>query len=327
MNTRLVALGIIALILVLLFGSLFGGFIVSGYGGIASKVHSVEHQYSPRYVDVVIGEQVATIHPNSFGPIGATGLRLELGTPMYTGDDVWYTETIIEKDVYEDGDELEREWAVHIAYFDLSFTVRTDKGAGALAITDVTFWIELQENQFDVFTAPDAVEAFILQVTTIEPIATNDVGLVDVTPGSSGFSFDLTPMDSEPIPDWMSDSGYQGLLSELKHVRFSVHVNSMAPQLLGPTQATWTCEVNALVFGYWEKYSPYYGWEPPPVFNLFGFLDDIFAGLSLIIGLAVGIILSIAIIKFIPDKRIATIILVCAWAVIVLMFGFLELLA
>ncbi|MCK4266334.1 MAG: hypothetical protein KAX31_03575 [Thermoplasmata archaeon] len=328
MNTRLVALGIIALVLIVVFGALFGGFIVSGYGGIASRIHSVEHGYANvDAVTIVQGETIASITPDTFGPIGATAIRLELGQPQYRADDFWYSNEIIETDDYG---ETKRTWAVHIAYFDLGFTIKTE-GVGVLAITDVTFWIELQENQFDVFTAADDVEAYILEVVTLEPVLTTDVNLVDVEPASGGFSFDMLAIDSKPIPDWMADAGYQGSLSELKDIRFSVHVNSMSPFVLGLMrnnhQATWSCEVRALVFGYWEVYSPYDKWKPPEFFNLFAFLDDIFAGLSIIVGLAVGILLSVVILKFIPDKRIATIILIVAWAMIVLMFGFLELLA
>lgn len=130
---------IVVFILSVVVVSMFRPYIVSGYGGISSQIHSIEHEYPEQYVDVQVGTNIATIHPNSLGPIGATGLRLELGSPQYREDDETYTNTITETDVYEDGDELKKDWAIHIAYFDLSFTIRTDKGAGALTITDVTF--------------------------------------------------------------------------------------------------------------------------------------------------------------------------------------------
>ena len=88
MNTRLVALGIIALVLIVVFGALFGGFIVSGYGGIASRIHSVEHGYAKvDAVTIVQGETIASITPDTLGPIGATAIRLELGQPQYRADD------------------------------------------------------------------------------------------------------------------------------------------------------------------------------------------------------------------------------------------------
>jgi hypothetical protein len=326
LNIRLMALGIIALVLMLVFGSALGLFVVSGYGGISSNIHSAEHGWSDEHVDVVNTGTLASVTPNTWGAIGATGVRLELGQPQYKGDDPVYSNEIIEKG--DDG-ETKRTWAVHIAYFDMGFTLKTE-GAGMLATSDITFWIELQENQFDVFTAADAVEAYILEVVTLEPVATTDVTLVNVEPASGGFSFDMDPLDSEPIPDWMSDAGYQGALSELKHVRFMIHINSMAPFQLGFMRvdhtATWATEVRALVFGYWEVYSPYDAWKPPEPWNPFAFLNDLFQGLSIIVGLAVGIVLSIAIIKFVPDKRLAMIILIVTWAVVFLSFGFLELL-
>ena len=324
----MLSLIIIAGILLLLFGSMFGGFIVSGYGGIASRIHSVEHNY-PRVdsVTIVQSETIASITPDTFGPLGATAIRLELGQPQYKSDDLWYSNEIIEEDDYG---ETKRTWAVHIAYFDLGFTIKTE-GAGVLAITDITFWIELQENQFDVFTAADDVEAYILEVVTLEPVVTTDVNLVNVEPASGGFSFDMIAIDSTPIPDWMANAGYQGALSELKDIRFSVHVNSMSPFVIGlmrnDHQATWKCEVRALVFGYWEVYSPYDEWKPPEFWNPLDFLNDIFAGLSLIVGLAVGILLSIVVFKFVPNKMLAGILLIVVWAFVILGFGFLEMLA
>lgn len=325
LNTKLVAISIIAFILLVVFGSMFGGFVVSGYGGISSKINAVEHQYGD-VATVTMGETITSLEMQTIGGYGATSLRLELGQPQYKSDNSVYSNEIIETNDYG---ETKRTWAVHIAYFDMGFTLKTE-GAGDWAIQEVTFWIELQENQFDVFTAADEVEAYILEVVTREPVITTDPTLVNVEPESGGFSFDMAAMDSEPIPDWMSDAGYQGSLSDLKHIRFSIHVNSMQPFLLGLMRvdhtATWAVEVRALVFGYWEVYSPYDAWVPPIAWNPFAFLDDIFAGLQIIIGLAVGILLSIAIIKFVPDKRLAIVILIVTWAVVFLSFGFLELL-
>ena len=70
--------------------------------------------------------------------------------------------------------------------------------------------------------------------------------------------------------------------------------------------------------------SPYDEWESPPIPDWFGWLNDIFAGLSLIIGLAVGVVLSAVALKFIPDKRLAAAVLVVVWVAIILGFGFME---
>lgn len=327
LNTRLMALGIIALFLLLLFGSTLGLFVVSGYGGLSSNINSIDHAYPAEDTQITISQTVASIRPPLIWGVGSTGLRLELGQPQYKSDDPIYS-NVIEEDL-DDGT-LKREWAVHIAYFDMGFTLKTEP-EGSYPIYDISFWIELEENQFDVFTAADKVEAYILEVVTREPVLTTDPTLVNVEPESGGFSFDMEPMNSKPIPDWMKDAGYQGSLSDLKHVRFMITCNSMEPFILGLMRvdhtATWAVEVRALVFGYWEVYSPYDAWIPPiPWEGFFGFLDDLFAGLQIIIGLAVGILLSIAIIKFVPNKALAMAILIVTWAVVILSFGFLELL-
>jgi len=125
----------------------------------------------------------------------------------------------------------------------------------------------------------------------------------------------------------MQDAGYQGVLSEFKHVRFKVTAESMQPTQIGLLRwengATWKAQVRTLVFGFWETLSPYDQWE----FVFYGWLDwldDLFQGLEIIIGLAVGILLSVVILKFVPDKRLAAAILIVTWVIVFIGFGFLE---
>ena len=314
---------VVAVILIILTGWMISPFIVTGYGGISSRINDVEMP-SEAGLTIDKGETIATLTPSDLGTALMTGVRFELGQPQYTSDDIRYSNTIEQET--DEGTWI-RDWKVHIAYFDLSFTVTTS-GGGWLQVGPVSFWIELQENQFDVFTGADEVEAYILEVVTKNPVEVNDATNVKVSPGAGGFSFDLVTIDSDPIPNWMSDAGYQGVLSELKHVKFQVTVESIQPtQVLHmrlDNGATWTCEVRALVFGFWEVLSPYDAWEYT-FYGWFDWLNNLFAGLSMIIGLAIGIIATVIILKFVPDKRIAAIILAMVWAFVILGFGFVEL--
>lgn len=318
---------LLALVLVVTAAWFLAPYAMSGYGGISAKINNVEHNYPKTdAVSIVIQPTIATVTPTTLGPIGASGLRLELGQPQYTGDDLWYENTFEQT---TDEGLLIREWNVRIAYFDLSWTITTD-GGGILAINDVSFWIELKENEFDVFTAADEVEAYILEVVTTTQTEVNDAVNVKVSPTAEGFNFDLVSLRSEQIPDWMSDAGYQGVLSEFKEVKFMCSVESMQPtqivHLRFENGATWRTQVRVLVFGFWELFSPYDDWK----FKFVGwldFLDDLFQGLEIIIGLAVGILLSVILLKFIPDKRLAIALLLVLWVVVFIGFGFMELFA
>lgn len=332
MNLRtLIVLFIVGGILLLFFVTPMLPFVVSGYGGLSSKLVGADYGFDPDktspWVEYEIADTYAVVKPVGLGytaGIGATTLRCEIGQPQFRTTERTYFNEI--EETLDNGDNLKRTWEVRIAYFDMGVTVRT-AGGGDWAISDVTFTIEVSENDFNVFQDADEVKAYILEVVTKEPPEISDVTLVEVVPSAGGYSFDMDPVGVDPIPSWMSDSGYQDVLSTLETIRFSVNVVRASPYRIpvlvrAEQQATWYLEIRSLVFGFWEVLSPYDDWVPGEVWEgFFPWLDDLFLGLQMIIGGIFGLIVTVAIVKFPIPPFGKVVILGIVWISVFVLFG------
>ena len=322
MNYRNVIILLVVVGIIILFVAPIG-FVISGYGGLESTVHSVEEEH-----DSVDSEIFPTIaHVNSYW---TTDLNFELGQPQFRTTESTYFNEI--EETKDNGDLLVRTWEVRIAYFDLAATVRT-AAPGFTQIADIDFWIELKQNDYNVFQDADEVKAYILEVVTVGAAEVSSTAHIEVSPVAGGFSFDMDPLQSEPIPSWMADSGYQESLSNLKNVRIKLTVLRAEPYYIpaiirADQQATWRMEVRALVFGFWEVLSPYDPCIPGDVWEgWFPWLDDIFLGLQLILGGILGLVITVAIVKMPLPPTVKLIGLAVAWIVIFVIFGGVALIA
>lgn len=318
---------VLAIVLILVFVVPFG-FVISGYGGLTAKIDNLVWGYDPdkthQWIDYEVTDTFATVVPNSALGLGCTGLRCEIGQPQFRATEQTYYNEI--EETLDNGDELKRTWEVRIAYFDMGITVRTYAG-GLFDINDVSFFIEISENDFNVFQNADEVKAYILEIVTVKPIEISDLTLFEGFPAASGYSFDMDAIGIGSIPSWMADSGYQDVLSTLETVQFEINVirarpYSLTPLIRAEQQGTWNLEIRALVFGFWEVLSPYDSWIPGEVWEgFFPWLDEFILGLQLIIGAIFGLIVTVAVMRIPIHPLIKIVVLGGLWILIFVGFG------
>jgi len=331
MNRNLIILIVVVIVIFLVIVAPLLPFVISGYGGISSKCDGIDWAYDPNHdnenIQYTITDTYQAIQPPVIAGVGWTGLRMELGQPQFKGTEQTYFNEI--KEETSEG-VLKRTWEVRIAYFDLGCVIRTN-GGGSWAIEDVVFWIELAENDFNVFQNADEVKAYILEVVTTEPAEVSDLTLVEVMPSAGGYSFDMEAIGREPLPSWMTDSGYQEFLSDLEIVRIPITVIKAQPYnfiVRAEQQASFKMEVRALVFGFWEVLSPYDAWVPGDIWaGWFPWLDDLFQGFQLILGGILGLIITVAIVKIPVPPFAKVVILGVVWIGIFVVFGGVALFA
>jgi len=301
---------------------------------MSSHIDSID---APNYDNLAftrktVGPTTASIYPAtwSVGAVhfGDTGLTMELGQPQFVSKiDEWEESETVLIDTDDDGEldsNYTKTWQVSIATFDMSATARTD-GVGPAPITDVTFWIWIEENEYNVFEGPDDVRAYVIEVVTRDRADLSDEVLMDVTPAAGGFAFDMVSMKTESPPQWILDSGYQKSLSYFQAVKIPLKVKNAAPFLVGlvraEQQATWKLQLRVLVFGFWSRMSPYDLWIPPSLWEgFFPWLGDL---LQLIIGGLLGLIMTVVVVKL-PLPPAAKIVIVgITWIVVFIAFGWL----
>jgi len=307
-------------------------FSTSGFGGISSNVQSLDNSYADASQYTYSGSITSygafmdfTSSTTMFFPCD---LRLELGQPSFKGRITDYSKTIT---VEGDDAKITRTYEVSIASFQMGLSFRTS-GRGIGPVMDSTFWIEVTENAYSVFEDADAVEAYILEVVTIKPAEYGFIQLADVTPSAGGFKFDLESLSNDHVPQWILDSGYQGVISQFKDVRFPVVINRLGPYYdvitRAENQVSLFLELRVLCFGFWEVVAPYDPWVPGAIWQgYFPWLNDLFLGLQLIIGAIFGLIVTVAVVRIPVHPIIKVIALGILWVAVFVAFGGVALFA
>lgn len=304
------ALVIAAIIILAAVGVGRGPLAISGYDGIDATVSGIEHNYgteSPLAAQETIGVTTATldfvsIQGDAFTP---TGVRAELSQPQYIGEETEYFGELSHVDKVAKTNVTET-WEVHIIKMTFSVTFKTT-GAGLGPITGVTFWFELEENPYSVFTAADDAIAFIIEVYTTDPASINNLQLNDVEPAGGGKTIVTTTVETADIPDWILNSGYTGELTNFKRVKFPLKIIKMQPtnvalirQVEG--QVTVWLGVDVLLFGHWNVISPYREDIPPDLPDIPDLLGDLIAFLMQTAWIIGGFVIMVAVLYIAPGR-------------------------
>ena len=282
-------------------------FIISGYDGVTAKFVDIEHNYHTEIPQVTIGVTTATLDflPFDAAAFVPTGVRAELGQPQYIGqrDDYYRNISVVNHAAKTNVTEY---WEAHVVDMIMSVTFKTT-GTGLAPITDVVFWVELEENPYSVFTAADDAIAFILEVYTTQPATINNLQLNDVEPAAGGTTIDMTSLEKADIPDWILDSGYTGKITDLKRVKFPLKIIKMQPTNLAlirqvEGQVTFHLHIDVLLFGHWELLGQYKEYIPPDLPDETDLLGDLIAFLMQTGWIIGGFVIMVAVLYFAPGR-------------------------
>jgi len=306
---------------------------ITGYDGITSEFVDIEHGYTDATQSISITS--ASMRPKTVLDNGLisnlltpTGLRAELQQPSVFGSRLDWSDTIREttKDLGS-YTTLQKTWEAHIVQAQMGVTIRTD-GVGVATVNNVIFWIQLEENSYSVFTDATESIAFIIEVYTYDEATESNVDLIDVDPASGSYTIPLTSVETEPIPSWITESGYTGALQNFKKVNFPLKVIEATPgHVLGwartETQVTFHLQMDILLFGYWEVVSEFKEWIEPdlpdPIADLIEFIIQF-------LGLIIGLVCTIVILWKVPDWRVKAVGIIFVWALVGWQLGWLDLL-
>lgn len=313
-----------------------------GYDGVVANVHSVEHDYEdfttisdPFYKGI---DPVMTAYPVAESP---TGLRASCNSPQYVGHVdrdpiVTFEKTLV------DGKEMNETKTIQVSKVNFEMNIVIDTyGYGTHAIRDVTFWFELKNNPFSIFTGADEVAIAVLKVSTSEKPNIKQKGDdIDFMPADKGQQFSLyTAGDKLPaVPDWLAEDYIAENIAKLQNVRFKIDVLLADPAW----QAVWfggyrvdclvefVLSIDVMLFGGWTDLKPWEEFDPrDPDLTLWEqfqlWLEENAPGaLSFIMLMAwviVGFVATIVIFRFVPDIKLKLIATGIVWAVLIAIFG------
>lgn len=304
---------------------------VHGYEGPVAAINSIEDPFEATTYGVTIdnrGTSATAVPTDDYKvPIinGPTGTRIEInGAPAVISDEVI--------------DKINRTWVsgdkrytdiVEIHKTRCRMDAKVQSYLGGFAPSGPwTYWVQIEENHQAVFRGANESIAFILMVRTAD--YAKSYGYVEPDPSSGGYVIPFTTVQQAPVPDWITDSGYSGQLSNCKSVKFPLTVLTITPQAgvlwLTRTEShtTWQIEVDVLVFGHWSYIVDYKPWTEPP--DPWDWLWDLFASIGMAVWLLIGVIGSLLILLRVKDPRILAVGLIMLWAVLAVPLGWWDLL-
>lgn len=280
-RTKAIAIIIILIIIGMTVTSIvLPTFMISGYDGPVASVEKIDHTYDQEYTGTGMAEYVnpteAAVYPTVTDLADifvSTGLRIEImALPNILTSEVIDT---IEQSIsvetgtgtndlgerYTDYEITNKTWEVKRVECSMEVTVRTYSGGLADVYGDVVFWIQLEDNTNSIFSTADESIAFFVNVYTRDAI--EKTGAMDVVPSAGGYDFDLTSIESTPVPQWVIDSGYTTKSNLFRTVQFPLKVLSGAPYLgvvpfvdLGrryESSATWDIGIDVTLIGEWKQ--------------------------------------------------------------------------
>lgn len=336
MSGRTKAIGIILLLIIIgmtVAGVMLPVFMISGYDGPVARIVDIDHTYRDFYIgtDTVeyINPNEAAVYPaisDLVDAFVATGLRAEImALPNILTTEVIDTiEESVKVETDRGTNELGEEWIdyevtnktweVSRIECNMEVTIRTYSGGLADVYGDVVFWIQLDDNENSIFTTADESIVFFVNVYTRDEI--EKTGTMDVVPSAGGYDFDLTSIESTPVPQWVIDSGYTTKSNLFRTVQFPLKVLSGAPYLSFITRyessATWDIGIDVILIGEWEQVKTTRVWkagvDEPDLMDL--------AWLVPYIVILVGLICTIAAGKFVHNIPVLLLTIAVIWAVV-----------
>lgn len=325
---------ILLIISVGLFVSLFpykgrNPITIMGYDGPVAEIVDMEDGYGDIHYFQGIGfptmrsvtTAAASVYPSTPDLIDLmvpSGLKMEL----QAAPNVISYEALDDIEIKEE-DTAKEETTTHtikqqIAKCDMSLTVTTYQGGLADAPT-TTFWIQISENAYSVFTDSADGIAYILMAYTLE-IPTK-IGDIDTTPSAKGFVFPLTSVETEESPAWVRDY-YTESIDEFRVVKFPLTVGRGHATVGIPraeSSMTFLIGIDILLLGYWKVVHAYLEWEWPD------FWGNLFDALIWAFWLIVGVIATVLLLIKVKEPRMKIVSILVLWAILAFPLGWWEL--
>ncbi len=305
-----------------------------GYDGIVSTAHSVEHDYD--IVETMSDPFYQGIDPDGF----PTGLRATATSPQYVGhvdeEDILTFEKVMVDGVYQNETKTIKVSRVN---FEMNINVET-YGWGVQPINDVSFWFELQNNPFSIFTGADDVAIAVIKVaTTTLPVIGQEGDKLDFFPKAGGQQIALYTMDDTKlpsVPSWLEKDYVVENIKRLQNVKFAIDIFTADPimefgffsQSRVECMVTFTLSIDVMLFGEWRTLKPWEEYIPPDpdltwweqfVEMMTG--EDLISFILLMAWVIVGFIATIVIFRFVPDIRLKLIATAIVWGVLIAIFG------
>lgn len=296
---------------------------IHGYDSPIARVTDMEDRYAvnPMFTNRHIADNNAHVYPIAPDYLDLAtmcGVRLEIRSAPNVLSTT-YIETITEAVVDHVAEtNTTRNWDVHKAKCSMGATIWSYEGGVAKA-GETTFWITLSTNPNSIFsTTEDHYDNFI-HVYNIDPAAL--VGEIEVRPSATG-DYVYTPVDTEPMPSWIIDSGYTGAVNNHRSIKFPLTVLNVEPSVWGlvrtEASATFNIGFDVLIWGYWEDTVDYRDWRIPEPEDWLGMLISF---LTLFAWVVLGFVATILIFRFVPDVKMKLLATGIVWLVLIVLFG------
>jgi len=301
------------------------GLNIHGYDGPIARITEMEDRYAvdPMLTSRHIADNNAYVYPIAPDPMDLLtmcGVRMEIrSAPNVLSTTFIETLTVAVVDHKAETNKT-RNWDVHKAKCSMGVTVWTYEGGIAKA-GQTTFWITLSVNPNSIFsTTEDHYDSFI-HVYNIDPVAI--VGEIEVTPSATG-DYVYTPVDTEPMPSWIIESGYTGEVNNHRSIKFPVTVLNAQPALfvesvrVGESSATFNIGFDVIIWGYWEQTVDYRDWRIPEPEDWLGMLISF---LTMFAWVLLGFVATILIFRFVPDLKLKLLATGIVWLVLLSIYG------
>ena len=308
-----------------------------GYDGIVATAHSVEHGYD--VVESVSNPYYQGIDPDGF----PTGLRATCTSPQYVGHVDEEPIVTFEK-VTVDGVDKNETTTIKVSRvnFEMNINVET-YGWGVQPINDVSFWFELQNNPFSVFTGADDVAIAVIKVSTTSlPVIDQKGEDIDFFPKAGGQQIALYTMDGARLPDvpsWLEKDYVVENIARLQNVKFAIDIFEADPiwEYVFPfgsrridCMVTFTLSIDVMLYGEWKVLKPWEEYTPPDpdltwweslMLWIDSAMPDTLSFIMLIVWVIVGFVATIVIFRFVPGIKLKLVATVIVWAIIIMIFG------
>jgi len=300
--------------------------LIHGYDGPVAKIVEIDHRYQP-LANVGPYENVEDTHaevypasPDWLDLMTPAGLRMEIqAAPNVISQEV--IDTLTRSDIDKEA-KTNTTTTVEVKRVrcDMQVHITTYQG-GLASVLDTTFWIKVEDNAHSVFTNAENNIVWIAHIYTRE--AATERGSMEFIPTSAGYTFPLTTVSRHPVPQWLTDAGYQPEGELFEVVKFPIQILSGVPVFSFPvtrTESSVSFDIgfDCILVGEWKEVHPYLegGWPEVP-----DFLADLIAFLVLFFWGVLGFAATIMIFRFVPDMKMKLLATGIVWAVLIIIYG------
>ena len=267
MNKPTLIVAGLVVVLILLFGgigflTLSTGPMIHGYDGPVATITEIEHIYPSGINPVVeVTPAHASVYPQTADFLDlavACGLRMEIqAAPNVINQEVIETLT---RSVLDAEAKTNTTITVEVkkVHCDMTVTVSTYNG-GLASCFDTTFWIQVEDNAYSIFTNADENLVYVPHIYTRDlPV---ERGSMEFIPTSSGWTFPPTTVSTHEVPQWVRDSGYQPSGQLFEVVKFPIRILSGVPSygwfVRTESSVTFDIGFDVILIGEWKQVHQY----------------------------------------------------------------------